>query len=97
MAEIRTFGDLMKQRPWTFHEFSYPHGLSYHTCKQCKRGITDGLRGLWSYSTRAHLCQDCIEKRKDEVMPAIVKKEKFNAKLSALRSPQSRAAMALRR
>lgn len=97
MATIRTFGDLMKQRPWTFAEFSYPHGLSYHVCKQCRRGLAEGLRGLWGYSIRAHLCEDCMDKRKDEVLPAVVKQEKFAAKMNALQSPQARAAMALRR
>jgi len=96
MATIRTFGDLMKQQPWSFSEFSYPHGLSYQVCKQCKRGRGSGLRGLWSYSVRAHICADCIKKRKDEVLPGVVKSEKFDAKMRGI-SQQARAAVAIRR
>jgi len=85
--DIRTFGELRFHRPWLREKYSYTSrlGLTYQCCSSCKRGQPE-VKALWKYSVRAYLCDDCMEHRKDEVMPEVRKREKFNAKLAALRT-----------
>jgi hypothetical protein len=77
----RTFGDLQQ-----------PHGLSVlHLscrCAFCKadQHNTPGYHGARKYSTRHYICDPCIEKRKDEVLPAVRKHEAFTSRLEALRT-----------
>jgi hypothetical protein len=70
----RTFGDLIT------------HNRTVHwsaMCSFCKSNgyVTPGYKGARKYSTRHYICDDCIEPRKDVVLPAIRRREAFKAKL----------------
>lgn len=69
-APPRTFGDLLKRSC-----------AVYGSCRFCK--ATD--RDVRKYSARHYICPACIEPRKDVVLPHIVKREKFEAKLEQIR------------
>lgn len=74
----RTFGDL-KYGP----NPRCPH--SGATCSFCKRNhFDDGFEGARSYSTRHYICDPCIEQRRDVVLPAVAKRERFVAAMAKL-------------
>lgn len=72
----RTFGDL-RLRPWIRTTDAA------RVCQFCKRWGSSIPGGLWKYSVRHYICDDCIAERADVVLPAIRKHEKFDAKLAA--------------
>lgn len=76
----RTFGDLQGR-----------DGVVLHLCAQCsfcKRNDYDRLEpeylGARKYSTRHYICDPCIEKRRDVVLPAIRRAEAFDKRMRAL-------------
>lgn len=73
---VRTFGDFMK---------AYPHTRSTHdrfnSCRVCKKGGDEVA--LWKYSVRHYLCDTCIEKRVNEVLPEVKRRERFSKRLDA--------------
>lgn len=66
----RTFGDLLKSR--VLHWSA--------ACSFCKRvGYwTPEYKGARKYSARHYICDDCIEPRKDVVLPAIRRRERID-------------------
>lgn len=84
---IRTFGDLRQHRPWLRERFNAAFnttGLTYQSCSSCKRSQPQ-IPALWHYSARSYACDDCMERRKDEVLPEVRKHEAFQVKLRAIR------------
>lgn len=80
-VEARTFGDLRDgPNPKTLH-FSC-------TCSFCKadRFNTVDYKGARKYSTRHYICDSCIEKRRDVVLPSVLKWERFKERLAATRA-----------
>lgn len=69
----------------TFREFmqAYPHAFStYHftrSCRRCRKSNGEA-GGLWKYSVRHYICNGCISNRLDEVMPDVIKRERFEKK-----------------
>jgi hypothetical protein len=63
----RTFGDLRSRSPMG--------GL----CRFCKTAKHDARK----YNVRHYICDACIEPRKDVVLPAVIKREKFDAAMRA--------------
>jgi hypothetical protein len=57
--ESRPIKIVLEQARWS--EFSQ-YGLSYQSCRFCHRGIVDRLKGLWKYSVRHYICDDCRKK-----------------------------------
>ena len=51
-------------RPWLFTTFG-EFGLSYQTCRFCKRGQGD-TQGLWKYGVRHYACEDCRKAASDK-------------------------------
>lgn len=73
MKEPRTFGELMRDRPWLFFTDGQCR-LCHRFAAQCPR------RGVWKYSTRHYLCDECIAPRKDELLPNVARRERFRKK-----------------
>lgn len=79
----RTFGDLIRLNR-CLH-------LSCR-CSFCKNdAMTPGYKGARKYSTRHYICDECIEPRRDTVLPRVAKHDKFQARLAAIRAQQEDA------
>ena len=72
----RTFGDVLR--------FRYFSERTYQSCRFCKR---DSIP-LTAYGLRQNICRECCEARKDEVLPSIKKRERFDARMAALAKVQ---------
>lgn len=68
----RTFGELLDQ----------PQLEGVGRCTFCK---ADGLP-VFKYSTRHFACRCCIEPRRDQVLPKVLKREKFDALMRQVRA-----------
>ena len=69
-AQCRTFGELL----------AFPQLESIGNCAFCKE-----LRRVWKYSARHYACVDCLDARRDTVLPSVKRQDKFNARLAAIR------------
>jgi hypothetical protein len=68
----RTFGELLLVK-------KFRH---YARCSFCKTERHDTIR----YSTRHSVCVPCGQARADVVLPAVKKRERFEARLAAIRA-----------
>jgi len=84
-TRARTFGDLKLKHACKPAHFSAE-------CSFCKANeLTPGFKGARQYSTRHYICDPCIAKRRDEVLPAIRKREAFDASMKALGAKKAAA------
>jgi hypothetical protein len=60
-ANYMTFGELLERK----------HRSSSGTCRFCRAYHVEGIY----YSTRAMVCVECAEKRREETLPAVAKAE----------------------
>lgn len=82
-VEARTFGDLRDgPNQKTLHWSS--------TCSFCKadRYNKTDYKGARKYSTRHYICDPCIEGRRDVVLPAVLKHERFQRRIAEIRSQE---------
>jgi hypothetical protein len=52
----------LADQPWMFSTYALGAdycGLTYQSCRFCKRDDSDGLRGLWKYGVRHYICDEC--------------------------------------
>jgi hypothetical protein len=72
IPRARTFGELLLEK-------QFRH---YARCRFCKENRHDTIR----YSTRHSICVPCGQARADVVLPAVKKRERFEAEIAAIRA-----------
>jgi hypothetical protein len=64
-ARARLRETLRDLKPHQRHPFNWYDGLSYQTCRFCRRGYGT-LAALWQYSVRHYICDDCKAEKEYE-------------------------------
>ena len=68
VARKRLREKLAALKPWQQQPFNWYDGLTYQSCRFCKRGFGD-VPALWQYSLRAYICDDCKRTKEAEGGP----------------------------
>ena len=76
---IRTFREFIKVYPATFHTYSDVPCA----CRFCRKSLNEA-GGLWKYSTRHYVCNECLAPKLDDVLPSVKRRERFNKKMDNL-------------
>jgi nitrate reductase cytochrome c-type subunit len=83
----RTYGDLLT-RVHLWHQHQDAVSLQrnpLHRCRFCQ--VDDLDKPLAHYSTRHYICRECIVPRADQVLPSIIRREKFDRRMRQAGAP----------